>query len=111
MIFRLPVYNEPDFQEARFRHAPDAATATVTQAGVAPDNFHATTIFPEYYKIDGCWRLLGQSRMDCVVVLRDDKRLEAKEFRRLAVGDRVTATVRPGRVHLFDTASGDRIAG
>lgn len=89
MSFRLPHYSEPDFQTPYFAQCPDAAWTEVKQAGVAPAKFHATTIYPEYYKINGAWLLLGNSRMDCVVVLTEDGRLAAKEFRRLAVGDRV----------------------
>ena len=89
MKFKMPIYLEPDFSEESFRTSPDAITMPVLRAGVAPDNFHATTIFPEYYKIDGSWVLLNQGRMDGVVVLHSDGSLEVKEFRRLAVGDRV----------------------
>lgn len=89
MKFKMPLYREPDFSAESFRTSPDAVTMPVLRAGVAPDNFHATTIFPEYYKIDGSWVLLNQGRMDGVVVLHDDGKLEVKEFRRLAAGDRV----------------------
>ena len=37
--------------------------------GVVPENFYATSIFPEYFKINGHWILIRESRMDCVVVL------------------------------------------
>lgn len=89
MSFRLPVYIPPNFGKEIFRRSPDAVTMEVRQPGVAPRNFHATTIFPEYFKIDGRWRLLSESRMDCVVVVRAGGRLEATEFRRLRPGDRV----------------------
>jgi len=89
MKFKMPVYQGPDFLSASLRNCPDAVTEPVVKAGVAPKNYHATTIFPEYYKIKDQWVLLQQSRMDGVVVLHDDGRLEVKEFRRLTVGDRV----------------------
>ena len=89
MSFKLPTYKEPNFQTAHFKEYPDAAVQPVEKQGVAPDNFHATTIFPEYYKVNGKWHLLRQSRMDCVVVLAGDEQLEAKELRRLEVGDQV----------------------
>ena len=91
MKFKMPVYEEPDFTSPKLRNCPDAVALQVIKTGVAPANYHATTIFPEYYKINGQWRLLTQSRMDGVVVLHEDGRLEVKEFRRLAVGDRVFA--------------------
>ncbi|MFA7158555.1 MAG: hypothetical protein WC299_04570 [Kiritimatiellia bacterium] len=89
MSFKLPVYSAPAFNRESFRRSPDAALGVVRQAGVAPANFHATTIFPEYFKIGGRWRLLSESRMDCVAVVREGGRLEATEFRRLQPGDRV----------------------
>ena len=91
MKFKMPVYEEQDFTSPKLRNCPDAVALQVIKTGVAPANYHATTIFPEYYKINGQWRLLTQSRMDGVVVLHEDGRLEVKEFRRLAVGDRVFA--------------------
>jgi hypothetical protein len=46
-------------------------------------------MYPEYFKIDGQWKLMDETRMDCVPVIRDNGRIEAVEFRRLNVGDRV----------------------
>ncbi len=89
MKFAMPKYITPDFDALGLRNAADAKVGVVVKPGVAPENFHATTIFPEYFRIGGNWLLLEQSRMDGVVVLSADNRLEVKEFRRLAVGDRV----------------------
>lgn len=89
MCFTLPTYRQPNLTCSPFVDFPDAATLPVQMAGVAPVNFHATTIFPEYFKINGKWMLLPHSRMDGVVVLRPEGTLEVKEFRRLAVGDAV----------------------
>ena len=89
MAFEMVKYKEPDFKMEPFISAPCVSTRSVEIKGVAPDNFHATTIFPEYFKIDGKWVLAQQSRMDCVVVVLEDGNVEVKEFRRLEVGDRV----------------------
>lgn len=89
MSYKLPLYKEPDFQSSCFESCPDVSVRAVVMKGVAPDKFHATTIFPEYYKVNGKWRLLSESRMDCVVVLGENDRLEAKELRRLEVGEKV----------------------
>ena len=88
MAFQLREYFAPDFEEARFREAPDAATACAPADAVAPTGFHAMSIFPEYFKIDGKWLLAEESRMDCVPVI-ENGRIEVKEFRRLKRGDRV----------------------
>lgn len=89
MMMHSLKYREPDFNREPFISAPDVVTELVVQCGVAPENYHATTIFPEYYKINGRWVLAGESRMDCVAVVKDDDELEIKEFRRLEVGERV----------------------
>jgi lysine-ketoglutarate reductase/saccharopine dehydrogenase-like protein (TIGR00300 family) len=89
MSFKLPQYQHPDFLQEPFISAPDAKVACVAVPGVAPENFHATTIFPEYIKIKGKWILAQESRMDCVLVLNAAGGLEVKEFRRLISGDQV----------------------
>ena len=89
MHFEIPEYLEPNFMELRFIDSPDAATAAVTTKGVAPDNYHATTIFPEYFKINGCWIIARESRMDCVVAINQKGNLNVKEFRNLEIGDEV----------------------
>jgi len=83
----IPKYEAPDFSLEKFVKAPDVKTAQVQVKGVAPDDYHATSMYPEYFKIDGQWKLLEQTRMDCVPVIHDDGTIEAVEFRRLNVGD------------------------
>lgn len=90
MRFRLPPYRHPDFNQPRFLSAPAAVFENVRQAGVAPENYHATSIYPEYFHVrKGQWRLLRHSRMDCVVIHEKDGSLSVKEFRHLKSGDRV----------------------
>jgi len=89
MIYKLPKYSKPDFKGKAFISAPSAITKIVVIKGVAPENYHATTIFPEYFKIGEEWVLVKESRMDCVVVVKEKAELEVKEFRNLNVGDNV----------------------
>ncbi|MCK8601316.1 hypothetical protein [Desulfoferrobacter suflitae] len=90
MAFVLPEFSPPDFAHPPLRDAPLVTFKEVVQPGVAPENYHATTIFPEYFQIaKGQWRLPLESRMDCVVVLEPDDSLSVKEFRRLRVGELV----------------------
>lgn len=90
MPIPLPVYQPPDFSTAKLAAAPLARFATVERDGVAPPDYHATSIFPEYLHLaPGDWRLLRESRMDCVVRLNPDGELEVVEFRRLRRGDQV----------------------
>lgn len=89
MPFSLPVYQPPDFISPALRESPLVRFAPAPAAGIAPEGYHATSIFPEYYHIKpGGWRLVEQSRMDCLVVQREGG-LEAAEFRNLRKGDQV----------------------
>lgn len=87
-MFRMPQYIEPDFDAKALKNAPDVITKTVKISGVAPENYHATSIFPEYFKVKGQWVLALNTRMDCVPVLRDGE-IDVKEFRKLEIGDEV----------------------
>ena len=89
MAFELPVYREPDFEEERFKNAPDARVESAPMDGVAPDGYHSTSMYPEYFKLNGAWRLAEESRMDSSVVVRESGRLDVVENRNLKAGDRV----------------------
>jgi lysine-ketoglutarate reductase/saccharopine dehydrogenase-like protein (TIGR00300 family) len=90
MPFHLPAYSPPDFTVKALVAAPLAKFLPVEKTGVAPDEYHATSIFPEYFHVSpGQWLLAEESRMDCAVVLGRDGSLQVKEFRRLQPGERV----------------------
>ncbi|MHB8069887.1 MAG: putative NPN-dependent ornithine cyclodeaminase [Desulfobaccales bacterium] len=90
MAFPLPVYHSPDFSQPPLKGAPLAQFAPAPEPGVAPENYHATTIFPEYFQLEkGQWVLIENSRMDCVVVKSQEGLLLVKEFRHLAGGEQV----------------------
>lgn len=89
MAFLFPKYHHSDFTGETFVKAPDAAWSAVEIDGVAPDNFHSTSMFPEYFKIGGSWKLAEESRMDSSVVLGGDGSLRVVENRNLKKGDRV----------------------
>ena len=88
-MFDLPKYREPDFTEERFTGAPDVKWEAVTIKGVAPENYHSTSMYPEYFKIGGEWRLAKESRMDSSVVIGEDGELKVVENRNLEIGDKV----------------------
>lgn len=90
MAFKLPNYSHPDFSRPPFNNAPQVVFKTVKHAGVAPESYHATSIYPEYFHLErGNWTLLSETRMDCVVTRENDVSLAVKEFRNLKAGDRV----------------------
>lgn len=88
MSFQLRTYYPPDFTEQRFVKAPEARLVPAPKDGVAPDGYHAMSIYPEYFKIDGQWRLPKDSRMDCVPVYERGE-VVVREFRLLKKGDLV----------------------
>ena len=85
MIF--PQFLTPDFSREPFVSAPDVKTEAAGD-GYLPEQFYATTIYPEYFKINGEWKMLRQSRMDCCVVIKDGEPV-VTEPRRVQKGDRV----------------------
>lgn len=88
MSFVLPAYRAPDFSAPRLAAAPEARTLPAPMDGVAPEGYHATSIFPEYFHLEGAWRLAEESRMDCVAVWKGGK-ISVVEFRNLKAGDPV----------------------
>jgi lysine-ketoglutarate reductase/saccharopine dehydrogenase-like protein (TIGR00300 family) len=68
----------------------DAELREVTQAGVAPDDFLATNIYPTEVRVNGEWLRVQAQRMDAVIVV-DPKAKSARctLFRDLQVGDLV----------------------
>ena len=89
MSFEMPKYHHPDFKEERFVNAPDAAYEKAEKDGVAPENYHSTSMYPEYFKINGQWILAEESRMDSCVILRENGKLDVVEARNIKKGDRV----------------------
>lgn len=89
MDFQLPVYTGPDFSSATFADCPLAEFVPAPADGVAPENFHATSNYPEYVQLKRCsWKLCPESRMDCVVSIEGDI-LCVKEPRTLRKGELV----------------------
>lgn len=88
MSFKLRKYTAPDFTQDKFAKAPDCRMEGALADGIAPFDFHALSIFPEYFKVNGKWILLEESRMDTVPVYEDGKMLSV-EARRLKKGQLV----------------------
>ena len=88
MSWALRKYYEPDFSQPMFAGAPDAVFREAPEDQVAPPGFHAMSIFPEYFRINGRWLLAEESRMDCVPVYENGK-IAVREFRLLKKGDLV----------------------
>ena len=89
MDFVMPTYTAPDFSRPEFTSAPDAAFRAVEREGVAPEDFHSTSMYPEYVKLEGRWCLAEESRMDSCIVWNADGSLSVVESRNLKKGDRV----------------------
>ena len=90
--FELPKYTEPNFEQDKFKNAPNAKLVEVVEDGISPENYHALSVFPEYFKINGKWVLAIDSRMDTVCVAHDtpgEESVDIVEFRNLKKGDKV----------------------
>lgn len=88
MSFELMKYSAPDFTQEKFVNAPNAKLVKAPCAKAAPKGFHATSIFPEYFKIDGKWHLAEDTRMDAVPVW-DGEKIRVVEFRNIKEDDMV----------------------
>ena len=56
--FVLPEFCPPDFTKPPLDNAPVASFKKVTISGVAPEDYHATSIYPEYFQVKkGEWVL------------------------------------------------------
>jgi lysine-ketoglutarate reductase/saccharopine dehydrogenase-like protein (TIGR00300 family) len=87
-MFQLPEYKTPDFSVQPFAAAPEVRTIRAPRDGILPDDFYATSIYPEYFRIAGDWKLIGAARMDCAVVIADGRPV-ATEARKVKQGDSV----------------------
>ena len=88
MSFQLRPYTPPDFSDPILMAAPEVRLVPAPADGVAPEGYHAMSIFPEYFKIGAQWHLAEESRMDCVAVWTGT-RIDVREFRRLKQGELV----------------------
>ena len=74
----------------------DTKIEIVTQAGVAPDDFYVTTIYPTQVRVNCEWVQVKNQRMDAAIVVKEtDNGFEAscKLLRDLEEGDRVIVGV------------------
>jgi len=74
----------------------DAHLEIVTDAGVAPDDFYVTTIYPTEIRVEGAWISVQNQRMDAAIAVTDSPNgltAQCKLLRDLKVGDRVVVDV------------------
>ena len=92
MKFEMPKYHHPDFEKDFLKNAPNVTLEEVKEDGLSPRNYHALSVYPEYFKINGKWVLADESRMDTVCVANDtpgEESVNIVEFRNLKKGDKV----------------------
>ena len=87
-MFELPEYHAPDWNAEILMQAPDVRMQKAEADGIVPEDFHSTSMYPEYFKIQGEWKLAEESRMDCVV-LWSGETLCVTEPRNVKQGDLV----------------------
>lgn len=88
----MPKYHHPDFEQDFLKNAPNVTLEEVKVDGISPRHYHALSVYPEYFKINGKWVLAVQSRMDTVCVANDtpgEESVDIVEFRNLKKGDKV----------------------
>jgi lysine-ketoglutarate reductase/saccharopine dehydrogenase-like protein (TIGR00300 family) len=93
------------------REEGNAKWRAVSQPGVAPEGFYATTIYPTEVRVDNSWVRVQGQRMDAVIVIRSEGSPQArcKLFRHLQVGDQVVVGSRGIRTLLKATPDPSRL--
>lgn len=86
MSFQVTPYTPPNFDLPHLAAAPNVRLEPAPKDFVAPLDYHAMSIYPEYLKLDGQWTLAEDSRMDCVAVV-ENERIFVREFRHIKKGD------------------------
>jgi lysine-ketoglutarate reductase/saccharopine dehydrogenase-like protein (TIGR00300 family) len=74
----------------------DVKLETVIQAGVGPDDFYVTTIYPTEVRVNGYWERVNNQRMDGAIVIKETSEgitATCKVLRDLEVGDQVVVGV------------------
>jgi lysine-ketoglutarate reductase/saccharopine dehydrogenase-like protein (TIGR00300 family) len=74
----------------------DSNIELVTQAGVSPDDFYVTTIYPTFVRVNCEWVKVKNQRMDAAIVVSETPtgvEASCKLLRDLAVGDKVIVGV------------------
>ena len=74
----------------------DVQTETCTQAGVSPDDFYVTTIYPTEVRVNCEWVRVQKQRMDGAIVIQENNgntTARCKLLRDLEVGDRVVVGI------------------
>ncbi|MFM6022925.1 MAG: TIGR00300 family protein, partial [Dolichospermum sp.] len=74
----------------------DVNTEVVTQAGVAPDDFYVSTIYPTEVRVNGQWLKVQNQRMDGAIAIStttDGKIAKCKLLRDLEIGEQVVVDV------------------
>jgi lysine-ketoglutarate reductase/saccharopine dehydrogenase-like protein (TIGR00300 family) len=74
----------------------DAHLEPVVQAGVSPDDFYVTTIYPTEVRVDGEWVRVSKQRMDGAIAVtqtHEGTLAQCKLLRDLTIGDRVVTGV------------------
>lgn len=92
MEFKIHEYHHPNFSEETFKNSPNCTLVEAERDGISPRNYHALSMYPEYFKVNGKWILATESRMDTVCVVDDtlgEEKLDIVEFRNIKKGDKV----------------------
>ncbi|WP_071516893.1 TIGR00300 family protein [Geitlerinema sp. PCC 9228] len=87
----------------------DAPLEPVTKAGVAPEDFYVTTIYPTEVRINGTWHRVTKQRMDAAIAVNftaDGPVVQCKLIRDLQLGDYVVTGV--GGIRTLRKADRDR---
>lgn len=73
MEFKMPKYNEPNWEDEILIDSEDINLKPTKEDGVLPEGFYLSSIYPEYLKLDGKWTLIEESIPFTLLVVKDGK--------------------------------------
>lgn len=73
MDFKYPKYNEPDWADEKLINSPDVNLLPAKGDGILPYGFYLTSVYPEYLKLKGKWRLVEENIPFTLLVVKEDK--------------------------------------
>lgn len=107
ILERLEVFSATEIDPSR-----PALLCEVTKAGVAPEGFYCTTIYPSEVCVGERWLPVAAQRMDAVIVIApDDRSARCVLMRALQKGDRVVCSTEGVRVRTPDLRKQQREFG
>ena len=93
MEYKLPKYNEPNWEEESLKNSKDINLEPAKEDGILPEGFYLTSIYPEYIKLNGKWKLIKENIPFTLIVVKGEKIIPTEPMN-LKKGDLVVCEIK-----------------